>query len=525
MKTVLAWALFFTAVTANDATAWRADLHHLAVELPKAHKNAFHTMSRAEFDAAVAALDARIPSLDRSAIIVELSRLVAMVGDGHTGIADLFTSETIGFGYYPLALYLFDDGLYVYAAAPPYAAIAGGRVTEIGGRPVGDALERLRPLVPRDNEWGFRDRVAAYAVTPEVLRAVGLADETMRARFTVEKDGHSVAATIEPRHDARPRGLGRSLRVPEGWTAAATPATPPLWLRNTGDYYWLEYLPASKTLYVQFNEVANKEGEPLRQFAERVAAESAQPRVERMVLDLRWNTGGNNYLNRPLLLAIIKSKANVRGRLFTLIGRKTFSAAQNLVNDLEKYTETIFVGEPTAEHPNFYADAARIVLPNSKITVYASALWWQDLDSRDRRTATGPHIATDLRWDDYAHGADPALDAALQWRPPPALAEQIDEALRAGNAARAHELAEAWRANRANRYATVESPLNSLGYRLLQGGRVADAVEVFRINVELYPESANVYDSLGEAYLAAGNKTLSDEAYRKAAALAAARSR
>ncbi|HEY6140427.1 MAG TPA: hypothetical protein VI670_21945 [Thermoanaerobaculia bacterium] len=523
MKSVLAWALLF-AVTTNDAALWRADLHHLATELPKAHKDAFHTMSRADFDAAVAALDARIPSLDRGAIIVELARLLAMVGDGHTGLADFFSSDTIGFGYYPLALYLFDDGLYVYAAAPAYASIAGGRVTEIGGAPVNDALERLRPLIPRDNEWGFKDRVAAYAVTPEVLRAVGLADEALRARFTVEKDGHTVSATIEPRHDARPRGLGRSLRVPDGWTAA-TRETTPRWLRNTGDYYWLEYLPASKTLYVQFNEVANKEGEPLRQFAERVAAESAQPRVERMVLDLRWNTGGNNYLNRPLLLAIIKSKANVRGHLFTLIGRKTFSAAQNLVNDLEKYTETIFVGEPTAEHPNFYADAARIVLPNSKITVFASALWWQDLDSRDRRTATGPHVAADLRWDDYAHGADPALDAALQWRPAPALAEQIDEVLRHGNAARARELAEAWRTNRANRYATVESPLNALGYRLLQGGRVADAVEVFRVNVALYPDSANVYDSLGEAYLAAGNKTLSEEAYRKAAALAARRSR
>jgi len=508
---------FSAPVTTAEAEAWRGDIRTFARELPKKHKNAFHDMTREQFDAAVAALEARLPTLDRGAIIAELARLVAMVGDGHTGIADLFSSDEIGLGYYPLALYLFDDGLYVYAAAPQYAGLAGSRIEAIGGVEVGEALNRLRPFIARDNESGFKDRVAAYAVTPEILRAAGLVGDDLVARFSSTNASGTINASLQPRHDARPRGLGRSLAVPAGWTAAAS-ATP-LWLERPGDFYWLRYLPDSRTLYVQFNEVANKEGETLRQFADRLASEAAQERVQRLVLDLRWNTGGNNYLNRPLLLAVIKSRLNARGKLFTLIGRKTFSAAQNLVNDLEKYTETIFVGEPTAEHVNFYADAARIVLPNSGITILASALWWQDLDSRDRRTATGPHLAAELTWDDYRRGDDPALDAALRWRPVPTLAEQIEDALRSGRASQAAALAKAFAAERANRYVNVEPSLNSLGYRLLQAGKTADAVEVFRINVSLHPDSGNAYDSLGEAYAAAGSRAAALEAYRKAAAL------
>jgi hypothetical protein len=64
-----------------------------------------------------------------------------------------------------------------------------------------------------------------------------------------------------------------------------------------------------------------------------------------------------------------------------------------------------------------------------------------------------------------------------------------------------------------------ESQTNSLGYQFLHGGQTGAAVAVLQLNVEAHPNSANTYDSLGEAYLGAGNKTLAIENYRKALAL------
>jgi predicted alpha/beta superfamily hydrolase/Tfp pilus assembly protein PilF len=49
-----------------------------------------------------------------------------------------------------------------------------------------------------------------------------------------------------------------------------------------------------------------------------------------------------------------------------------------------------------------------------------------------------------------------------------------------------------------------EREFNEFGYRLLNTGKVKEAIEIFRLNVELYPESANVYDSLGEAMMEDG---------------------
>jgi|SRR5215213_10524394 len=63
---------------------------------------------------------------------------------------------------------------------------------------------------------------------------------------------------------------------------------------------------------------------------------------------------------------------------------------------------------------------------------------------------------------------------------------------------------------------TSESELNAMGYRLLGANQVREAIEVFKLNVEAYPNSANVYDSLAEGYLAQGDKQLAIETYKRA---------
>ena len=75
-----------------------------------------------------------------------------------------------------------------------------------------------------------------------------------------------------------------------------------------------------------------------------------------------------------------------------------------------------------------------------------------------------------------------------------------------GGAARAQAI---YREAKAADKSTVlfpEGELNAFGYQLLQDGRSKDAVIVFQMNVEEYPHSANVYDSLSDGYLAEGNK-------------------
>ena len=186
----------------SEAERWREDLRFMAEEMPKLHRNLFHTMTREQFEAAVRKLDERIPSLARHQIIVEMARIVAMVGDGHTNIAPT-RDPKIGFRAYPLKLYLFPDGLYVRAAAREYARLVGARVVRIGNADWEKAYDSVRGIIGRDNEMDVKFFAPFLLTMPEVLHALGLIDDMEKASFTVESRGQRPPWSSGPRGPRR----------------------------------------------------------------------------------------------------------------------------------------------------------------------------------------------------------------------------------------------------------------------------------------------------------------------------------
>jgi tetratricopeptide (TPR) repeat protein len=509
-----------SAVSRAEAEKWREDLRHLAVEMPKRHKNLFHSMTREQFDGAVKSLEARIPTLARHQIIVEFARIVAMVQDGHTSLSGMMTDPKIGFRSYPLTLYFFKDGLHVIAASPEHAAAVGARVVKIGNADAEQAYNAIKGLVFHDhnNEFGLKASASFVMVIPEVLNTVGVVENMESAQFVVERDGKKMTLDLKP--VVRQARGGHSLWnyiKPQGWVDAREGATAPtpLWLKDPTNLFWYEYLAASKTVYMQFNGVGDKENETLAAFTKRLFEFVEKNPVERFILDLRWNGGGNNYLNKPLILGLIKSKVDERGKLFTIISRHTFSAAQNLVNELEKYTNTIFVGEPTGENVNFYGDSTPITLPNSALVVRTSTLWWQNLDPRDRRRWTGPQIAAELTSTDYLTNNDPALKAILNYTPKKELTEQLMDAVNSNDLLLVGKRFREFKNDPANTYLNIEATMNTFGYRLMGMSKLDAAIEIFKLNTEAYPNSSNVWDSLGEAYMNKGEKELAIKNYEK----------
>lgn len=399
-----------------DAGAWREDLRHLADELPRRHQNLFHTMSRAQFEQAVAAIEARIPELARHQVIAELARLVALIGDGHSHL-DLAGGPQIGFRRYPLRLYLYSDGLFVQAAGQAHAPAVGGRVLAIGDTPIAQAYTRVRELIARDNEVWVQHVAPGLLVIPEVLHSLGLIPDMERATLTLaQRSGERATLELQPcERDA-----------PISWVDAAdqSDAPMPLWLKAPENTFWFTHLRDTNTLYVQYNAVRDKPEETVAEFFDKVFTFADARQVERFVLDIRRNGGGNGYLNQPIVHGLIKrDHINQPGKLFTIIGRATYSAAMMLTDDLEKHTRTLFVGEPTGASPNMYGDAEQITLPNSGLEIWASALHWVYSEPRDGRPWIAPNLPAALSSEDYRARRDPALEAILAHTPSPADAE------------------------------------------------------------------------------------------------------
>lgn len=66
-----------------------------------------------------------------------------------------------------------------------------------------------------------------------------------------------------------------------------------------------------------------------------------------------------------------------------------------------------------------------------------------------------------------------------------------------------------------DKYYFNEKEFNVLGYRLINSGKIREAIEVFKLGIEIFPRSWNLYDSLGEAYIYSGDKRSAVKSYKK----------
>jgi len=498
-------------VTAAEADKWRADLRYMAEEMPKYHKNLFHTITPVQFDAAVKKLDEKIPTLARHQIIVELARIVAMIGDGHTNISP--TRDTkIAFNSLPIKLYLFKDGLFIRSAAREQADLVGARVTKIGGLTTDEAITRVGEIIGKDNEMDVKFYAPHLLVMPEVLNALGLSSSAKGAELAIQKGRRHRVVSLLSSGPAEMIAADTDLTwLPkEGWVdmreGASAPA--PRWLRDPKNKFWYEHLPDSRTVYVQINQVGNKEDETLEDFTGQLFELVESSNADRLVFDVRINRGGNGELLKPLLVAIIKSNLNSPGKLFAIIGRSSWSAAQFFLNGLEKYTDVTFVGEPSGSRGNAFGDSRRITLPNSGITARVSVYYWQDWHPMDTRKWTAPHVTAELSAADYAANADPALKVILAGKQAPDLDELLDNALEKGGVELAVRKYREFRAAPLNKFAPTMEALLVAGQRLLDRKQPKDALELFKLVVDENPDSFRGYYATGEAYARMGNKEM-----------------
>jgi hypothetical protein len=324
------------AVPPEEAAAWREDLRHLVDQLRERHGDLFHTLAPAELEAATAELSARIPEMDRHEIVVALARLVASVGDGHTALPILF-DEAAGLHPLPLRLAFYSDGLWVEAADAALEPLLGGRVTAIGGVPADEAVARVAPLISRDNDVWIRIVAPHLLARTEVLHAVGLADDPASAELTVERGGETRTVRVEALPEPRPIDHGSgpwSVPLTGDWREATSDA--PLHRQRPDRRYWWTEVPspeASPTegrgvLYFHFDQTVNaSHGPTVAQVFDEALAHAEERGLERFVLDVRDNTGGEGFLTRHLVRELVRWTGRHPGGLFVIVGNPDQSAS------------------------------------------------------------------------------------------------------------------------------------------------------------------------------------------------------
>lgn len=379
---------------------WQEDLHYFTEHAPSTHVNLYHTLSKADFDARYADLQSRLPGMSADQIVAEMVRWVAAIGDGHSHLVPE------GSHSFPLHLFWFKEGLFLINGMSEAAPLVGWQLTHIEGVAVEIVAQKIEPYQHHDNAWQIRAQAPVFLASAEALIATGVLKNREQASFTLRNPANGEEKTISLRAKER-RSLYHQMHTQE-------PLGHSLYRQKQNEKYWFTWLPESKILYFQYNEMRENEKQPIAEFLKKLEEAIRQNPVEKLVIDLRWNGGGNLFTSTPVVDFITRNpKINQKGKLFVLIGRNTFSAASWFVTALEMRSKAIFVGEPTGASPNHYGDTAPLRLPNSGLAPRLSTIFWQNSFPWDNRNATMPDVTVEPSAANWFADRDAALEAVI----------------------------------------------------------------------------------------------------------------
>jgi tetratricopeptide (TPR) repeat protein len=392
---------------------WQRDLALLQKELERKSYPQFVKMSHEELEAQVANLSKNIPKLSDLQAALEVMKLMAQMGVGHT---EVLPPHTLEFAQtLPIKFFLFKEGLYVIAADPKYQDLLGAQILNFGDASVDQAMAAVAPVVFRDNDMWLKSMVPNLLRYTALLKVLNLTSDPLHVPLTV-RDAQGRTRTVTISADPTQPDIWNSYPYPSTWIgfspAGAGPT--PLYLKSMESFYWFQYLPESRTVYFQYNRVLPDAKEPFDQFVARLFTFIEQHDVDKLVIDLRWNNGGNTYLLPPLINALVGSpEINREGGLFVIIGRRTFSAAGNAAAYIQRQTSAIFVGEPTGAKPNSLGDETYFTLPYSKLQASVADVYWESSWPQDFRKWIAPQIFVEPTFAAYRSNQDSAMDAIL----------------------------------------------------------------------------------------------------------------
>jgi hypothetical protein len=401
----------FPPAAATRDGRWRQDVDYLAAELPRLHVDAYVTTPRATFEAEALALSDAVPDLPDHVLVFRLCALTADLRDDHTRVQ--WSNEDLSLGRLPLGLQWFDDGLHMVAGRPQDMELLGWRLLAVNDVTAAEAAARVAVLTARENEASTRDKVPGLLVVADALDAVGLLPDPAAVRYTFECVPMDPPAQADaPAPARRVLELAPVRPAPGERFVLTTLVAPPPSERPRGGAYWFERLPDGETLLLGYESCRADPERPFADFVASLLAEADAAPVARLVIDVRRNSGGDSGVAQPLLDAL-EDRPDLAGagRLYVLIGHRTYSSAMLNAWELRERLGAVLVGESTGGRPNAYGELRSFRLPNSGLQVTYSTKRFVLLPGPGETLA--PDILAPLTSRDWLAGRDVALAAAL----------------------------------------------------------------------------------------------------------------
>jgi tetratricopeptide (TPR) repeat protein len=513
---------------------WLEDLAFVTAKLESQHPDLHYKVGKARFDSVVAVCRREIvQSHSDLECYFAIKRTIAAVEDGHTGLLEdgIFNLLDLRF---PFRADEFTDGVFITLIEKENERVLGSRITAVNGKPIENVLETIEEVASSDNRFGRRYWALNGLSFARILNGLKIIDDTNTVTLElVCGDGKAAKLTLRSRDDDSALEYGWSNEFNVGPTegdyvgpAEMLGEKKPLYFTHQGkrlQYYWFKHLPEEKAIYFQFNQIANQDTgkESFAQFSARMwdYIDHHLGNIDKLIIDLRHDNGGNAVLILPFLNQIIKRDyLNREGGLYVISSKRTYSAASIFMNELAIHTKVRFLGEPDACGSDLFSNS-RLVgrLPHSGFPLWIATLHFTNRWPGSNTEYFMPDFPAPFSSRDYFNGRDPALDLALRGDCRSVAEYAADEGASAaflhyGQLKEKYGNIDWWTVLKPEK---LESNVNGKGYDLMSQGELKRALQVLKLNTLLFPDSANTWDSLAECHFNLKEYDLSVQYYEK----------
>jgi hypothetical protein len=340
----------------------------------------FTPEARATAEARLSHLEHLSESMNPQEFIVELCRIAALADNGHTQCLPTWLGRDIcrqipaiagtksaachfqnpdrevpDFSRVPIAFYPFGEEFNVIGVDAKDSNLLGSRLVSVENRPVRNIRATLRTF--SGGTLALRDlRGATILSNPEELHAVGLSHRSDSVLYEfVTPSGRAIKLTF---------ALARQPERPMTWHELPAADRAPWAFQDPGKPFRYRDAPEINSLVVQLRQILDGDREKIVDFLREAEAQREARGRKNIVLDMRFNGGGNFLLTRDLF---IRWPARVPGQFFVLTSAKTFSAAITSIAYLKQAgtNRVSIIGEPVGDRLMFFSDGLPIQLPHS----------------------------------------------------------------------------------------------------------------------------------------------------------------
>lgn len=366
------------------------DLDFLKKTLPVKHTNLFAKTTKATFEKLIDDIAGKADSLNDDMFTVELFKLMVSIKDEHTFVERKFNRIL------PIQLDMFEGGLYVTAIDSAFVSVLGSKLVAINNHSFRQINALFKEVIQSENESYFNDRLLHFINNPALLKGLGIIDSDNEAEFTFVGANNKISKIKLTSLDGSDT---ERLNLAD---AAAN-----LLSKKKKGNYWFDYDTDYKILYFNYNKCREDHALPFEQFNEELFTLIHAKRPNKIVLDLRYNNGGNSGILTPFIERIKNSYLNTKDNFFVLIGKNTFSSAVMNAVELKKNSNATFIGEETSGSINHYGEVRGFNLPKSDNVIAFSTKYWEVW--KGKKGPLKPDIKINYTIANYMEGKDEAL--------------------------------------------------------------------------------------------------------------------